>query len=209
VDFLPLLRSRRLLAIVRGHNPEATLQTVITLAQEGFNLIEVSLTSAQALQVMSQAHAALGPQTNLGAGTVLTARDAQAAQQAGASFIVTPGLSESVHEAHRLGLPTVAGSLTPTDVIAAVQTGASVVKLFPASALGGPDYLQALRSPFPEVPFVPVGGVDIETGRRYLELGATAIGVGNPLIGDAADGGDLQALRERARQYLRIAQEVA
>lgn len=205
LDLLEMLHERRLLAIVRGGRGEAVLDTVLTLAREGVGLIEVSLTSDKALDAISRARAELGPQTVLGAGTVLSARDARDAHAAGAEFIVTPGLSEGVSTAHALGLPTLVGALTPSEVIAARETGAAAVKLFPASATGGPDYLRALRAPFPDVPFVPVGGVDAESGRRHLEAGAVAIGVGSPLIGDAADGGDLDALRERTRAFLRVA----
>ncbi len=205
MEFLSALRDRRLLAIVRGRDADAALATVLTLAEEGIALIEVSLTCAGALDVLSKARAELGPRWWLGAGTVVTAADARAAQQAGAGFLVTPGLGEGLAEARRLGLPTVAGALTPTEVIAATAAGAGAVKLFPAGSLGGPGYLAALRGPFPEAPFVPVGGVDADSGREYLALGAAAIGVGAPLTGDAADGGDLGALRERARTYAGIA----
>jgi 2-dehydro-3-deoxyphosphogluconate aldolase/(4S)-4-hydroxy-2-oxoglutarate aldolase len=94
--------------------------------------------------------------------------------------------------------------VSPSEVIAAWAADAEAVKLFPASA-SGPDYLRALRDPFPDIPFVPVGGVDARSGRRYLELGAVAIGVGSPLIGDAANGGSMEALRERIRAFLDIA----
>jgi 2-dehydro-3-deoxyphosphogluconate aldolase/(4S)-4-hydroxy-2-oxoglutarate aldolase len=73
--------------------------------------------------------------------------------------------------------------------------------------VGGPGYLRALRGPFPGVPFVPVGGVDAQAARDHLAAGAVAVGVGSPLVGDAADGGDLGALRDRARAYRRIAEE--
>lgn len=207
MDLQSLLRERRLLAIVRGQNAESVLETVLSLAGEGVGLIEVSLTSAGALDAISRARAELGPETLLGAGTVVTEQDARDARAAGAEFAVTPGLGGGAREARDLGLPTVVGALTPSEVIAAHAGGADAVKLFPASATGGPEYLRALRAPFPDVPFVPVGGVDAESGRRYLELGATAIGVGSPLIGDAADGGDLAALRERTREFLRVAAE--
>jgi len=205
MDFPALLRERRLLAIVRGGRSEAVFETVRVLAEEGVSLIEVSLTSDKALEVISRARAELGSKTVLGAGTVVSAQDARDAHAAGAAFIVTPGHGDGVAQAHDLGLPTLVGALTPTEVIAAQAAGAAAVKLFPASAAGGPDYLRALRAPFPDVPFVPVGGVDAQTGRRYLELGAIAVGVGSPLIGDAADGGDLAALRERTRAFLDIA----
>jgi 2-dehydro-3-deoxyphosphogluconate aldolase/(4S)-4-hydroxy-2-oxoglutarate aldolase len=209
VDLLALLRERRLLAIVRGRRGEATLDTVLTLAREGVSLIEVSLTSDKALDVITRARAELGHQAIIGAGTVVTAQDARDAHAAGAEFMVTPGLGAGADEAQRRGLPVIAGALTPTEVIAAQAAGADAVKLFPASALGGPQYLRALRAPFPGVPFVPVGGVDAESARRYLELGAVAVGVGSPLIADAADGGDISALRDRARAFRAITDEAS
>ncbi len=114
--------------------------------------------------------------------------------------MVTPGLGEGLAESVRQGLPTLAGVLTPSEVIAADALGVSALKLFPAS-LGGPDHLRALRAPFPELPFVPVGGVDVATAGAYFAAGAVAVGVGAPLIGDAADGGDLDALRRRAAEF--------
>ncbi len=207
MDLLALLRERRLLAIVRGGRAEAVFETVLTLAREGVGLIEVSLTSDRALDVIARARGELGPGSVLGAGTVRTAGEARDVHAAGADFVVTPGLGDAVREAGRLAMPTLAGALTPSEVIAARAAGADAVKLFPASALGGPDYLRALRAPFPDVPFVPVGGVDERSGRRYLEYGAIGIGVGSPLIGDAADGGDQDALRERVRAFRRVAEE--
>ena len=207
MDLQSVLSERRLLAIVRGRHAESVLESVLTLADAGVGLIEVSLTSAKALDAISRARTALGPETIIGAGTVVTAQDARDARAAGAEFVVTPGLGDGALEARHVSLPAIVGALTPSEVIAANAIGAVAVKLFPASALGGSEYLRALRAPFPGIPFVPVGGVDAESGRRYLELGATAIGVGSPLIGDAADGGDLEALRERTRAFLRIAAE--
>ncbi|WP_253908621.1 hypothetical protein [Arthrobacter sp. H41] len=86
-----------------------------------------------------------------------------------------------------------------------MDQGAAAIKLFPAS-LGGPRYLSALRDPFPDIPFVPVGGVDQGAAVDYLSRGALGVGIGSPLIGDAASGGDLPALRSRARQFLSAAE---
>lgn len=206
MDLLALLREHRLLAVVRGRSAEAALETVLTLAREGVSLIEVSLTSDKALDVISRARGELGPEAMLGAGTVLTPADARDVRAAGADFVVTPGLADSVREARELGMPTLVGALTPSEIIAAHAAGADAIKVFPASALGGPEYLRALRAPFPDVPLVPVGGVDEESARRYLKDGAVGIGVGNPLIGDAAHGGDLDALRIRIHTFLQIAE---
>ncbi|MFD9004106.1 bifunctional 4-hydroxy-2-oxoglutarate aldolase/2-dehydro-3-deoxy-phosphogluconate aldolase [Streptomyces sp. NPDC059582] len=207
MDLQAALAARRLLAIVRGRDADAALRTVVTLAEEGVDLIEVSLSGADALTVIERARQTLGPDALLGAGTVLSADDASAAHRAGAAFVVTPGLGDGVRAARDLGLPVLAGVLTPTDVIAARACGAEALKLFPAAPFGGADYLKALRGPFPDVPFVPVGGIDAAAARACLSAGATAVGVGSPLVGDAADGGSLDALRERARAYRVIAEE--
>ncbi|MEH1166298.1 bifunctional 4-hydroxy-2-oxoglutarate aldolase/2-dehydro-3-deoxy-phosphogluconate aldolase [Micromonospora sp. CPCC 205539] len=201
MNLLDELRTHRLLAIVRGPDPAAALAAVLTLAESGVALIEVSLTGADALGIIRRARAALGPGFALGAGTVLSTEDARVAADAGATFLVTPALAPSLAEAGRLGLPVLAGALTPSEVVQASSGGATAVKLFPAS-LGGPDYLGALRDPFPGTAFVPVGGVDADGARRYLDRGAVAVGVGSPLLGDAVRGGDPAALRERASAFL-------
>ncbi|MFE9425758.1 bifunctional 4-hydroxy-2-oxoglutarate aldolase/2-dehydro-3-deoxy-phosphogluconate aldolase [Kitasatospora sp. NPDC006697] len=186
----------RTLAIVRGTDRDAAVRTVLTLAEEGITAAEVSLTTPDAFGVIEQARRELGPDAVLGAGTVLTDADAARSADAGASFLVTPGLVPDL----ATELPCLIGALTPSEVIAATRAGALAVKLFPASH-GGLGYLKALRDPFPQVPFLPVGGVDAATARAYLAAGAVAVGVGSPLIGDAASGGDLWALRDRAAQW--------
>ncbi|MGW3407727.1 bifunctional 4-hydroxy-2-oxoglutarate aldolase/2-dehydro-3-deoxy-phosphogluconate aldolase [Streptomyces sp. NPDC000888] len=209
MDLQAALAAHRLVAIVRGDNPEAAIRTVLTLADEGVELIEVSLSGKDALSVIERAREALGPDRTLGAGTVLTAEDARAAQRAGADFVVTPGLGDGIGAAQELGLPVLAGVMTPTEILAARTLGAAGLKIFPAAEAGGPAYLKALRGPFPHELFVPVGGVDEVAARAYLAAGATAVGVGSPLIGDAADGGSLSALRDRARAFLTVVQEGA
>lgn len=199
--FLETLRARRLLAIVRGADADAALRTVITLAEHGVHLIEVSLVTADAPRVIRDARKALGTEAGLGAGTVVTADDARRAADAGASYLVTPAVSEGVRAGHKLGLPVLAGALTPTEVVAALDAGASAIKLFPAS-LGGVRHLRALRDPFPKVPFVPVGGVGVAEAREYLAAGAVAVGVGSPLVADAADDGDVDALKGRISGFL-------
>lgn len=202
MDLLSALRTHRLVAIVRGTDPDAALQAVLALAEEGIPLIEVSLSGRGALDVIAAARAALGPAAPLGAGTVLTADDAHAAHAAGADFIVTPALGEGVTTALARGLPVLAGVMTPTDIVTAVRLGADALKLFPAEQAGGPSYVRALRGPFPTAPFVPVGGITTSITPAYLAAGATAVGAGSPLLGDAADGGSLDALRTRAHDFL-------
>src|SRR5262245_28954271 len=117
MDLITDLRRLRLVGIVRGSDPDASLRTVLTLVEAGIPLVEVSLSGADALDVIRRARAELGDGVWLGAGTVLTAADAGRAAEAGANLIVTPGLGPGVDEAIRRGLPVLAGALTPTEVI--------------------------------------------------------------------------------------------
>jgi 2-dehydro-3-deoxyphosphogluconate aldolase / (4S)-4-hydroxy-2-oxoglutarate aldolase len=198
MDILAHLRAARLLSIVRADDSDQALRCLEVIAEEGIDLIEISLTGRGALSLIRRARAALGDAVAIGAGTVLTARQADDALAAGASYVVTPSLSAGADHAVGLGVPALVGALTPSEVNAAMERGATAVKLFPASHVG-PGYLADLRQPFPDVPFVPVGGVDAAAARAFLAAGAVAVGVGSPLQGDAAGGGSLDALRARAR----------
>lgn len=207
MDLHRSLRERRLLAIIRGTDPDGCVRTARTLADEGIDLMEISLTSADALSVLERVVAASGG-ARVGAGTVLTAGDARRAKEAGAAFAVTPALCEGVEAAVDLGLPVLAGAMTPSEVLAAHRAGAAAVKLFPASG-PGPAYVAALRGPFPGIDLVPVGGVGADDVAPYLRAGAVAVGVGGPLAGDAVDGGDLDTLRARARAFLAAVREAS
>ena len=198
--FVRELSDATVMAIIRGRDADAAVASALVLFDEGIRFVEVALTTPSALEVVARVRAKAGPQVRLGAGTVLTAEDVDAALAAGADFVVTPAVAPSVRAAADRGVPCAAGALTPTEAWAAMAAGAAVVKLFPAS-LGGPAYLKALRDPFPDVPFMAVGGVGIEAAPGYLAAGAVAVGVGGPLVADAASGGDLDALRARARRY--------
>ncbi|MFC0032222.1 bifunctional 4-hydroxy-2-oxoglutarate aldolase/2-dehydro-3-deoxy-phosphogluconate aldolase [Micromonospora chaiyaphumensis] len=204
LDLTAELAATRLLAVIRGTDPTAAIATGTALLAEGVRVVEVALTTPGALDAIAAIRAAAPPGSLVGAGTVLTPADVADVAAAGAQFVVTPAVVDSIGEAARRGLPVAAGALTPTEAYAAVRAGAAAVKLFPAS-LGGPAYLKALRDPFPDIPFVAVGGVGLADLPGYLAAGAIAVGVGGPLVGDAASGGDLGALRERARAYLAAA----
>jgi 2-dehydro-3-deoxyphosphogluconate aldolase / (4S)-4-hydroxy-2-oxoglutarate aldolase len=203
-DFLELLRSARLLAIVRGHQPDAVRASVLTLFEAGVRLVEVSLTGRSALAVLGGLVPDVPAGCLLGAGTVRTEGDVRRVLDAGVHFAVSPAVTESVPAAVGAGMPIIAGALTPTEIETALGFGAPVVKIFPAS-LGGPGYLAALRQPYPDVPMVPVGGVGLDIVPEYLANGAVAVGVGSPLLRDAAAGGDLAALAARVREFLKVA----
>lgn len=203
-ELLAGLREARLLAIIRGSDAEASIRTALALLEEGFRYLEVSLNTVSALTVIETVRTQAPAGTFVGAGTVLTADDVRRVREAGGQFMVTPAVTEAVAESARVEIPVIAGALTPTEARTAMVAGATAIKLFPAS-LGGPAYLSALLDPFPDMPLVAVGGVDVEAAQEYLRRGAAAVGLGSPLIKDAAGGGDLNELRGRARRFLDVA----
>jgi len=195
------LRSERVLGIVRGSEADAAFASVETLVTAGVRLVEVSMSSARATDVLRRATASIGEDALVGAGTVRSVEELDQALEAGARFVVAPSLSPAMVEALRRGLSGVPGVLTPTEVDQAWDAGWRVLKLFPAS-LGGPAYLRALRDPYPGVGFVPVGGVTVDLAVSYLHAGALAVGIGSPLLGDAPHGGDQAALTKRVKELL-------
>lgn len=205
---LELLRKQRVVGIIRGTDTEAAIAAGRALFASGICLVEVSLTTPRGLDAIAALAGSAPEGCLVGAGTVLTEADVRGVVDAGGRFVVTPAVTDAIAAAATAGLPVLGGAFTASEVLAALRAGASAVKLFPAS-VGGPAYLKALRDPFPTVPFIPVGGVDLAVARSYLRVGAIAVGVGSPLVGDAASGGSLDALRERAVAFAGLATEFA
>ncbi|MET3767902.1 2-dehydro-3-deoxyphosphogluconate aldolase/(4S)-4-hydroxy-2-oxoglutarate aldolase [Marisediminicola sp. UYEF4] len=204
-EFVDRLTATRMMAIIRGEDADASVAAALALLDEGFHLLEISLNTANALEVIARVVHEAPEGARIGAGTVLTIDDVKRVRDAGGSFAVTPAVAPSVAESARLGLPVIAGALTPTECVSAMAQGAVAIKLFPAS-IGGPPYLKALRDPLPGIPFVAVGGVGVKQMVEYFEVGAIAVGLGSPLLGDAAAGGRLTELRDRARRFREAAE---
>jgi 2-dehydro-3-deoxyphosphogluconate aldolase / (4S)-4-hydroxy-2-oxoglutarate aldolase len=174
-EFEQILRAERLLVVVRAASN--LVDIVEELHTAGIALVEISLTSPDALRTIS----VLAGRFPVGAGTVRTVGDARQAVEAGATFLVSPSSPEDVLDWKQAAdIPHIPGVLTPNDIEAVRRRGIHLAKLFPA-LLGGPDYLSALRGPFPEMGFVPTGGVDGENIRAYLHAGAAAVAIGGAL----------------------------
>ena len=203
-ELLAGVRRTRLLAIVRGNDGTAAGKAALAAMEEGFQYVEIALTTPGALDAISEVRAAAPAGCFVGAGTVLTKQDVDNVAAAGGQFMVTPSLAPSIEEAAGRGIPVLAGALTPSESFEAMNRGATAVKLFPAS-IGGPGYLKAVRDPFPDIPFIAVGGVGLDEAAGYWAAGAIAVGLGGPLFGDSASGGDLAAMRERARRFVALA----
>jgi 2-dehydro-3-deoxyphosphogluconate aldolase / (4S)-4-hydroxy-2-oxoglutarate aldolase len=200
------VRRTRLVAIVRGTDGPAAGRAALAAMEEGFQYVEIALTTPGALEAISEVRAAAPAGCFVGAGTVLTKQDVDNVEGAGGQFVVTPSLAPSIEEAAGRSIPVLAGAFTPSEAFEAMDRGAAAVKLFPAS-IGGPGYLKALRDPFPDIPFIAVGGVGLEEAAGYWRAGAIAVGLGGPLFGDTGSGGDLAPMRERARSFVARAAE--
>jgi 2-dehydro-3-deoxyphosphogluconate aldolase/(4S)-4-hydroxy-2-oxoglutarate aldolase len=188
---LTAVRKAGILAVVRAPSADGAIRAVQALVAGGVTGIEVTYSTPdvpRVLAALSQRHA---DAIVLGAGTLLEPGQAEEAVAAGARFLVSPGLDDEVIAAMRAtGATTMAGAITPTEVMRALRLGVDVIKIFPG-ALVGPGYLKALRGPFPDVPLMPTGGVSAANLAEWLDAGAVAVGAG----GELASGADIAAGR--------------
>ena len=185
-------------AILRGRSASHLDAVLDVLVGAGIRSLEITMTTPHALLAVRRAVDRYGAAATIGAGTVRTIFDLDAAVDAGAAFLVSPHTDPLLAaRARELGVAYLPGAFTPTEIVAAMAVGATAVKLFPAR-LGGPRYLRDIREPLPDVPIVPTGGVSAENAAEWFAAGAVAVGVGGTLIGDALSGGSRSALRDRA-----------
>lgn len=197
-----LILAGRLVAILRLDDGSRALEIAGELVEAGVRAIEVTMETPGAADALAALSTRWSGKVAIGAGTVLSLDDLEAARRAGASFIVSPEVNRSVIEAARsAGLLVVPGALTATEVLRAWRAGAQMVKVFPAGPVG-PGYLRALRGPLPGIPLIPTGGIEIEEIPHYLAAGAAAVAIGSCLV---PRSGKREALFERARQATELA----
>ena len=190
-----------LLAVVRGESPEAALEVVGALIEGGVLGIEITFTTPEAPRVISDLAREYGDGILLGAGTVTTREQVEQSAEAGSTFLVSPGSDPDLLPAMlQTGLLVLPGVLTPSELMLARGLGAPAVKLFPGSS-GGPSYLKALRGPFPDVPFVPTGGVALDNIADWFAAGALAVGAGSALAPSSLEGRDRGEVVENARRF--------
>lgn len=178
------------------------------VALAGIPIVEITMTVPGALDVIADLARTL-PDLVVGAGTVLGIEMARRCVGAGARFVTSPGLELQVVElAAKEGVLVMPGALTPTEVIAASQAGADLVKIFPCAQLGGESYIRALMAPLPHVPLVAAGGVTQHSAGGFIRAGAVAIGVGTELIPRRAiEQRQIEWIRELARRFLSLVAE--
>ena len=194
----------RIVPVVRAGSAELAMAAARAVAAGGIPIVEITMTVPDAVSAIRQLSESMGNELLIGAGTVLDAATAQQCFDAGAQFLVSPIFdAETIHLCQSLGKLTMAGALTPNEVVAAWRAGADFVKVFPCGSVGGAAYIKALKSALPEIPMVPTGGVNLSTAIQFLEAGASALGVGGELISAAAlKSGNFQTITATARQFV-------
>jgi len=198
-----------LVAIIRSPSSDQLVSVAKALYDGGIDVIEVTFTVPKPLEVLAAVRKELGDRILLGAGTILDAETARAALLAGAEFLVSPTVNpEIIRLCNRYDKVVMPGAFSPTEILAAWEAGADVVKVFPSDVLG-PSYLKAVKGPLPQIRLMPTGGVNLKTLRDFMAAGACAVGLGSSLVEkDAVEKGDMARIRSLASQYVELMRSV-
>jgi len=169
--------------VVRVSSSQGAMLAAEALRIGGISIVEITMTTPGAVDVIAQLSRSLAGQVLVGAGTVLDLASARECLKAGAEFLVSPVLDEKIVEfANEEEKLMMAGALTPTEIVAAWNAGSDLVKVFPCSSVGGAQYIRALKGPLPHIPLVPTGGVNLNNAADFIRAGAAAIGIGSELV---------------------------
>ena len=193
-----------IIPVIRAPSADLALKAVEAICAGGIDVVELTMTVPGAVALIEELKSRFGDDVMVGAGTVLDADTARACVEAGAEFVVCPIVDRpTVVFCRARGVPVMPGALTPTEIVEATRAGADIVKIFPCGAVGGASYIRSLKAPFPNVRFVPTGGVSIQNVGDFIRAGASAVGVGADLvdIGRIVEG-QAAAVTENARHYL-------
>jgi 2-dehydro-3-deoxyphosphogluconate aldolase/(4S)-4-hydroxy-2-oxoglutarate aldolase len=190
--------------VVRAPNVDQARRAVEAIFAGGISIVEITMTVPNAPEVIRQVVREYGDKVLTGAGTVLRSADAKRCLDAGAEFLVSPGLANSVlTTAAASGKLAIPGAMTPTELMTAMENEAKLVKIFPCGNLGGPKFLKSLKAPFPEAALIPTGGVNASNAADYFKAGAFALGIGADLVDTAAlREGNLAKITAAARELV-------
>lgn len=208
-QILQQIKKVGLVPVLRAPSAEIAVAAALAIEKGGVPVVEVTMTVPGAIDVIREMVKSSCGRVLVGAGTVLDPETARACMLVGAQFVVSPSLNvKTIEMCRRYGVPVIPGALTPTEVVAAWEAGADVVKVFPCSAVGGPKYLAALKGPLPQIDLIPTGGVSLATAADFLAAGAFALGVGGDLVDTKAIAdGKPEIVTENARKYLAIVEQ--
>lgn len=188
-------------AVVRAENAEQGIEISKACLAGGINAIELTFTVPNADEVIKTLVKQFGQEMLIGAGTVLDSETARIAILAGAQYIVSPGFDLATAKlCNRYQVPYMAGCMTITEIITAMEAGVDIVKVFPGNVYG-PDFIKAVKGPLPQANIMPTGGVSLDNVERWIKNGCVAVGVGSDLTAPAKTG-DYAGVTELARQFV-------
>lgn len=204
-EILEKVKTLGALAVIRGPSPELTVKMVEALVAGGVTGIEITYSTPNAEDVVRTLVNRFGEGILIGMGTLTKVEQADCARDAGARFLVSPVCEPAlVKSMIATGLLTMAGALTPTEVLQAYNLGTDVVKIFPGS-LGGPAYVKALKGPFPYIPMMPTGGVSSSNVADWFAAGVVAVAAGSELCPpQLAKEGKFDEITRRAAEFMQV-----
>jgi len=200
---LSTILSNKIIAIIRGADPADVLKIAEALCEGGVRCLEITLNSTDALQLIESLATKMNGSITVGAGTVLNAKAVHDAVSAGAKFIISPMLDvEVIHKTKDLGAVSIPGAYTPTEIFSAFSNGGDLIKVFPSS--GGPSFIREVLAPFPYIPLMPTGGINLTNIGDFKNAGAVAFGMGKSLVdtGQKATPEYLQQITANAKKFI-------
>lgn len=206
-----IARATRLVSVIRAATPEAALGAARAVIRGGVKLVEVTYSVPDAPRVMRQLVSEAHPGVVVGAGTVLTREEAEAAVAAGARFLIAPNVSEAAAAVARESATFYCpGAYTTNEILHAMAMGAHLVKVYPVGVAGGPDYIRIIRDPLPRVPMLAAGGTHLDNILPFYAAGCIACGIGGAMADPAlALAGRFDEIAERARRFVERAASFA
>ncbi len=207
LHILQRIHQAGMVAIVRAGSAKEALALAQACIEGGVTVLEVAFTTPGTLDVIAGLRRQYGEQALIGAGTVLDEQSARMAILAGAQFIVSPGIdAATIRLCHRYQVAALPGAMTPSEILAALDAGADIVKVFPSEAFG-PETIKALLAPLPQAPLMPTGGVTLENLDQWFKQGCVAVGIGGSLSAPAREG-NYAAVSANARAFVRRMEEI-
>ena len=205
---LQQILTHKIVSIIRGAEPADVLKIAESLYEGGVRCLEITLNSANALQVIEDVSHKMEGRMAVGAGTVLNVAEAADAIAAGAKFIISPIMNiDIIHKTKKLGAVSIPGAFTPTEIFNAYSSGADIIKVFPGTA--GPAFIKEVLAPLSHIPLMPTGGISLQNLHEFKKAGAVAFGIGKSLVDTKQKISDsyLQDIIANAQKFMQAANE--
>lgn len=200
---LDKISENRIISVIRNAREDNVINIINALYNGGVRTFEIAFGTTNTPRIIDLIRSEFKDEILLGAGTVLSLKDAVEAINVGVDFIFSPNINREVIEiTKRNNCLSIPGAMTPSEILQGYNYGADAIKIFPSGALGA-SYLKDIQGPYPFIPLIPTGGINLENIKDYFEKGAIAVGLGNSLVNQFSIN-DIENLTIKAKQYIDI-----